>query len=729
MILHFLFSAVHSLNLVIDLGSANYKSSSTDGSDPPQPNPVIPAFVAFRANSGFNATSNRSLTEDDCNFLLAEYGEKAIRASEFRPNMTSGFFTALLGLTDSAQKLKAAELFVSVNPSRLNINDAAAVSLFGYIDTVSRGEVVENVGLVFPAYYTVYERLIWTEALKLRMEVVSEFEDVESVAVGYVMAQKIEKPRTVLFVDIGATSVKAYAVGFTGKREVKRLSYACEKGFGGVYVTKSLMGLVRERAEAENTTEAEDRRLFATAEKVKVDLGENEETIAIVEIGGIDRTVHVTRQEFENGGYLDPLIDVVVRVARAASEGVKVDAIELIGGSSKLSLVEAALKRSLGDLVIGRSLDPDSAVALGGAYALQFALNQSSVQPVNVTTAGSLHNVSFVQNQDTIQLCRVGSVCERELKRFGLFNQFSLVYERNNLSTDVAVLTHEYRIGKNGFGNVSLHFSPSPFHFLGYDKCNETCVPARFIPRTVPKLSPALISLLTNRTAKTERVQRLRGSINASVARILDEVAHNGSVRLFSNSTQRVDVIRCAERQKEWARSAEAAKMTDPRLLSARLTEIRRCIAPIYRRLEENRTFWKEAERLYHLIARTKHLSEKWQERAGPGDGAVLFRFDQRLHKMDAWFNETVKTTGQFKELWKGLPVKPKQMADKFTELNTDVKLLKNQFGGARMPRLMRGNGQSPTGREMDELNNMRFMQNLRKMDMDDEFEDDELDL
>jgi molecular chaperone DnaK (HSP70) len=177
---------------------------------------TIPSSVAFRAKPGFNVSSTKPLTEDDCEFLTTDYGEKAIRASEIRPNMTGGYFASLVGLTPSALKQKASNFLIPSTPGHLHINDAAIVSLLGYIESVTNGKTIDNLALIFPAYYTLYERLIWTEGLQtIGLTNISEFDDAQAVTFNYIVTKSIDKPRNVLFIDIGATSIKSYAIQFT----------------------------------------------------------------------------------------------------------------------------------------------------------------------------------------------------------------------------------------------------------------------------------------------------------------------------------------------------------------------------------------------------------------------------------------------------------------------------------------------------------------------------------
>jgi hypothetical protein len=289
-------------------------------------------------------------------------------------------------------------------------------------------------------------------------------------------------------------------------------------------------------------------------------------------------------------------------------------------------------------------------------------------------------------------------------------------------------LTHAFLIGRNSFENVSFHFTRHPFRFVAYEKCNETCKPARFIPQTIPKSNPAIVRLLTNQTAKAERIRLLRWEVVGLAERILDELAKNATVRHYSNHTQRLEAIRCVEAQKTRLNSPEGMKTNDPRVLTNFNREFKRCIGPIYRRIDENRTFWKEAERLYKAIQEGQYLTRKWRGREMPGDGPTIFRFEQKLNRMDLWFNETLKTMGRGFDATVGMPVRPKQVSDKVTEFNADLTAAKKVLGAANSPRLMRRDGSQPTGEEWDKLKDMDFLKSMSDLNHEDDMagEDEE---
>jgi hypothetical protein len=606
-----------------------------------------------------------------------------------------------------------------VNPARVQLNDAAAISLGLYIDSVRKGKVIDHVAIVFPAYYTLFERMIWRGALEaVNVTSFSEIDDVDAIAMNYAVEGARgfkEKAKTVLFVDVGATSVKAYAVEFAmgkeGRAMATRLSYAIDTENGGAYLTEVLSAVIRERTVEGGTSDVEDKRLFAAAERVKIELSAADSSTVVVEIGGVDRTATVTQAEFLS--CVDGLADAVAKVVSEASQGLTVDSVELIGGSSRLPVLETVLKKTLNVDSIGRSLDCEAAIAIGGAYVTQFSLNQSRLPRPNLVTPNSLHTIFFVQGNEDDTVCSKGARCTENLVRPGIWDHFSLIYETNALNGDPAVSTHRFRIGRNSMGEISLHFRAHPFDFLGYEKCNDTCIPGRFIAETIVPIAPEIVRLLVDPQAKTDRIKRLHAEVQSYADRILDEVANNRTVRLFTNHSQRLDIIRCAEREKKWVASPEVAKLSDPRNFSEHIRELKKCIGPVYRRIETNQTFWVEVEKFYELFMGARDLLEEWRSRMKPADKPEIFRFGERLARFEQWFNETLRAEGGRTDWSQDFSIRPKAFRDKYTELNYEVKRMKGKYGGG--VKLTRADGTVPTGPEWENLMDLEFVKQMSK--------------
>jgi hypothetical protein len=719
-----LFAAfASSVNIAIDVGSSSFRSAFTDGSEPAQvcttaqSKRSVPAFIAFRAKPSFNASLPNAITEDDVEFLQAEFAEKALGALDVRPHMGTGFFAAFSGVSDATADSRARRLFVARSPSRVSFNDSVAVFLKFYLDSVARNRTIDHVGLVFPAHFTLGQRLLFTESLELSTSAPSsEFDDVDAVATLYLAGNAAKGRRTVLFVDVGATSLKSYAIQFSGDA-AKRLTYAVDTGHGGAFLTGDLVGLLKRKIGVAETTDAEDRRLFNAAERAKVALSTDTSATVLVEnIGGIDRSATVERGEYENGFVATGLAQAVVEIAKKASAGVSVNEVEVIGGSSRIPLVESALKLALKVRSVGRSLPADDAIALGAAHAIQQSLNQSVRRPLNVSQGGQLFNISMLLGDGTYHICIAGQDCDTHLSFFGLNDRMSLTFAESDLTAGADPLTTNYRISRNVDGNVTLNFRSRPFRFLGVDRCNATCEPGKFLIVNGPKIQKEIVRLFNDPFARTRRVEKLHDEVDAFVTRVLDEIAKNQTVRFFTNHTQRLDIIRCVEPHRDWVRSPTVAKLTDPHNFTAHLKEIKTCIAPVYRRISENRTFFANADKLFQAIQRGKHLLGKWKNREVPGDGPDLRKFGDGMLKYEVWFNKSLQENVQ-NPGWKFVPIRPKTWLDKYTEFNHDLQQMVNRFGSGSMPRMMKGDGTKPTAEELKELNQMPFMKSYKELD------------
>jgi hypothetical protein len=125
---------------------------------------------------------------------------------------------------------------------------------------------MHHIGLVFPAHFTSSCRAIFTPALKhFSAANISEWDDADAIAISHLIERVAtfkKGPRVVLFVDVGATSVKAYAIEFrldTSNTPIgRRLSCAVDTNNGGTFLTGSLVGLLKQKLGVATTTDAED---------------------------------------------------------------------------------------------------------------------------------------------------------------------------------------------------------------------------------------------------------------------------------------------------------------------------------------------------------------------------------------------------------------------------------------------------------------------------------------
>jgi hypothetical protein len=211
--------------------------------------------------------------------------------------------------------------------------------------------------------------------------------------------------------------------------------------------------------------------------------------------------------------------------------------------------------------------------------------------------------------------------------------------------------------------------------------------------------------------ARKGRLGRLRTEVEKFALRVLDEVANNATVRTFSNHSMRIEIIRCAEKEKAWIRSPEAKQVTDAKNFSEHLTAAKKCIAPVYRRMLENQTLWMEAGKLYNTLSMAKQLIEKWKGYGNPADAKDIAVFERLTEKNFKWFNETFPVAIHAPP-HEPPPVKPKVFHEKCLEFEIPLNQMKDKYG-AGGPTLMKRDGTRASAEEADSVMGRDF---LRKM-------------
>jgi hypothetical protein len=706
-----LLGAALSVDISIDVGSCFVKSSIVGASRipdialNPQQKSTTPTFIAFRAKPTFNTSSTKLITEDDIDHLTAEFGEKALGILALRPQMGSGYFAAFSGVSSAYRDFLSSRLFVSTSLPRFRYDDLIGIFLKLYIRRIADHEPIDHVQLVFPAAATMWQRQIFERTLGTFANF-SLLDDVDAVALNYLIerASRFEAgARNVLFVDVGGTSTKAYVVRFEMAKGVPtaiRLSYAINWTEGGAFVTSSLVDLIRRKLKIGNTTDAESLRLFVAAEKAKIQLSEANSVDVIAEqIEGVDRSVTISRSELEK---VTELPAAVVAVARNASHEIEVDEVELIGGASKMPAIQSALTKALRKKLYF-NLNADEAIALGAGYQRSHpkAAIYDNVQPfkINLTCGWERH-----------EICLKHQVCESELLVPGVLRKFEISYLDGPIHPFLKNITGEIKCSMNLFGNLTIFFGMRPFRLTKLDRCNETCSPGKLFPVDPGNFSRDIIVLFGDPNARALHLSNTRKDIESFALRILDEIAKNQTVRTFTNHTQRLDIIRCTERQKKWIQSPDVQTLDDFANFSLHRRELLKCIAPVYRRINDNRTFWNVAQRIFRLLQQTKKLKGKMKvnDQAPRPEQA---KFVQRLQQMEGWFNETMNRTRAAPK-WEPLPVGIQAMKQKFYEI--DAELDHVQSGIKKSEATLKRQIQDPTSVDREDYQSMRFMRQLR---------------
>ena len=197
---------------------------------------ITPTFLAFRPNNNFNPNLSSSLDEEEVMSLEHEIGVNAIDILQKREWAGSGFFPAFIDANQKYAEKLSKKLFIP-NPykNRFGFFNLTSSFINFYIENVY-GYIPNNnshLQIVVPSYYTLPQNKFVVAACEAAgFKKVSIFPEYFAIAsyYAYMKSHLFEKVfQQYLFVDVGATSVKAYLLRFsmTNKSEtqVRRISY------------------------------------------------------------------------------------------------------------------------------------------------------------------------------------------------------------------------------------------------------------------------------------------------------------------------------------------------------------------------------------------------------------------------------------------------------------------------------------------------------------------------
>lgn len=242
---------------------------------------------------------------------------------------------------------------------------------------------VSDVVITVPGWYTDIQRRALLDAARIaNLNVLRLINDTTAVALGYGITKsdlpEPENPRHVVFIDAGHSSLSVSVVAFSkGQLTVKATAY--DHHFGGRNIDYALL----EHFAAEFETKYKIKvlsnpkamfRLAAGCDKVKKVLSANAEAPLNVEsiMNDIDASSRLTREKYEE--LIDHVLDRIVAPINQAltDSGLtvdQVDAVELIGGSTRIPAVRAKIQSVFGSKPLSTTLNQDEAAARGATFA------------------------------------------------------------------------------------------------------------------------------------------------------------------------------------------------------------------------------------------------------------------------------------------------------------------------------------------------------------------------
>ncbi|KAL5523722.1 hypothetical protein ACEPAG_7895 [Sanghuangporus baumii] len=242
---------------------------------------------------------------------------------------------------------------------------------------------VSDVVISVPGWFTERQRRATIDAAQIAgLNVLRLINDTTAAAYEYGIKKfdlpEADNPRHVVFVDVGHSDLSVAVVAFSkGQLTVKATAY--DRNLGGRDVD---FALVRHFAEEFKTKYKIDVlsspkaifRLTASCERLKKILSANTEAPLNVEsiMEDIDASSKLTRDAYE--ALIADVLDRVTAPIKAAlaDSGLtleQIDAIELLGGSTRIPAVRQRIQSVFPGKVLSTTLNQDEAIARGATFA------------------------------------------------------------------------------------------------------------------------------------------------------------------------------------------------------------------------------------------------------------------------------------------------------------------------------------------------------------------------
>ncbi|KAF9814079.1 hypothetical protein IEO21_05319 [Rhodonia placenta] len=261
---------------------------------------------------------------------------------------------------------------------------------------------VADIVITVPGWYTDIQRRAVLDAAQIAgLNVLRLINDTTAIALGYGITKsdlpEAENPRHVVFVDVGHSSTSCAVVAFSkGQLTVKSTAY--DRHAGGRDIDYALLKHFsvefKEKYKIDVLSSPKASfRLAAGCDRVKKVLSANAEAPLNVEsiMNDIDASSRLSRDEYE--GLIAEVLDRIPAPLQQAlaDSGLtldQIDAIELVGGCTRIPAVRAKIQTVFPDKTLSTTLNQDEAAARGATFAC------AMLSPVFRVRDFSMHDIT-----------------------------------------------------------------------------------------------------------------------------------------------------------------------------------------------------------------------------------------------------------------------------------------------------------------------------------------------
>lgn len=250
---------------------------------------------------------------------------------------------------------------------------------------------VKNVIITCPAYFGEAERTATKQAGEIAgLNVLAIIEEPTAAAICYGVT-RADEDKNVLIYDLGGGTFDITVMKITNG-EIRVVTTEGDHDLGGKQWDSAMSQLLVDKfleasgydgdpfSDEGNEEFLQD--LAIKAEKVKQALTNKKTAKQVLNFNGARAQVEVTREEFNEAtkSLADSALDLTDKaIATAKEQGVTIDEVLLVGGSTKMPQIQEGVKEHLG--MEPKIFEPDEAVAKGAAiYAMLQADEQSKLK-------------------------------------------------------------------------------------------------------------------------------------------------------------------------------------------------------------------------------------------------------------------------------------------------------------------------------------------------------------
>ncbi|NQG98193.1 Hsp70 family protein [Streptococcus suis] len=379
----------------IDLGTTYSAVSYVDSFDKP---------VIMKNRNGKDITPSAIYFSEDGNIVV---GQAAKEEADMDPAGYVEFFKRYMGtpfdeLPDSVKK-KFTIGTKQYRPEELS--SLVLKELKRSVDESSLGVKMEQVVITVPAYFNEAQRMATKTAGELAgLQVLEIIKEPLAAAFDYTQSSGDDN-KTFLIYDLGGGTFDATVMSIS-EQEVIEVASEGDSQLGGKDWDQRIFELLHEKFLEEHPdyvfSLGDEKQLLLKSEEIKVKLTNSETTKAKLNFDGEKAQPVITRQDFE-----DMTVDLLERTLEitdslieiARGKGFNIDAILLVGGSTRMPMIKKALQSKYG--LEPKTHDPDQAVAKGAAIWAVFAYIKGQ-KIVEQLSSGELQENNLTKEQQEV---------------------------------------------------------------------------------------------------------------------------------------------------------------------------------------------------------------------------------------------------------------------------------------------------------------------------------------